>query len=138
MIEPDAARGARPAPNARRLLFEDDFDGPVLDTGKWLPFYLPRWSGRESSRASHDVRDGVLRLYVAEDQRPWCPEFDGDARVSNLQTGHFSGELGSRVGQHRFREGLIVREAIPPARLFLPCRCRLCPRLASRPTTPCN
>ena len=31
-------------------------------------------------------------------------------RVSNLQTGVFSGEIGSCAGQHHFTEGLVVRE----------------------------
>lgn len=33
--------------------------------------------------------------------------------MSSLQTGAFSGPLGSAVGQHRFRPDLIVREAQP-------------------------
>jgi hypothetical protein len=40
-------------------------------------------------------------------------------RVSHLQTGQWSGEVGSGVGQHRFREGLVVREAQPERRLQL-------------------
>ncbi len=30
----------------------DDFDSPDLDTGVWLPHYLPAWSSREASAAA--------------------------------------------------------------------------------------
>jgi hypothetical protein len=45
---------------------------------------------------------------------------DGAVRVSSLQTGQFSGPVGSGVGQHRFREGLSVREAQPNVALYAP------------------
>jgi hypothetical protein len=32
-------------------------------------------------------------------------------RVSGIQSGAFSGEAGSTVGQQPFRDGLVVREA---------------------------
>src|ERR687888_251062 len=54
------------------------------------------------------------------DQPPWCPEFDGQTRVSSLQTGVFAGPVGSPVGQSRFRPGLVVRQAQQPARLYTP------------------
>ena len=40
--------------------------------------------------------------------------------MSHLQTGQFSGPLGSGIGQHRFRAGLTVREPQDEARLWLP------------------
>jgi hypothetical protein len=101
------------------ILFEDHFDGPVLDEARWMPAYLPHWSSLEASRPTYDISGSVLTLTVGDNQRPWCPEFDGAVRVSNLQTGHYSGRLGSTVGQHRFREGLRVREHVPARRLFL-------------------
>ena len=52
--------------------------------------------------------------------QPWSPEYDGDVRVSHLQTGQFSGPVGSPVGQHRFRAGLVVREEQDEERLWLP------------------
>ncbi|MDM9647156.1 glycoside hydrolase family 16 protein [Rhizobium sp. S163] len=107
------------------LLFSDDFDAPELNGENWLPCYLPHWSSWERSQARYKIRDGYLRLVVEDDQQPWCPEFDGGVRVSNLQTGHWSGPVGSRAGQHRFNQDLTVREAIAPRRLFLPHYCRL-------------
>jgi hypothetical protein len=101
------------------LLFEDDFLAPDLDTRKWLPAYLPHWSTLEATRPTYSIQNSVLRLGIAEGQKPWCPRLDGEVRVSNLQTGHFSGPVGSSLGQHHFREGLIVREAVAPSRLFV-------------------
>jgi Glycosyl hydrolases family 16 len=102
------------------LEFEDTFDGDDLDLGKWLPYYLPHWSSRARSAARYEVADGRLRLLVEADQEPWCPELDGDVRVSSLQTGLFSGPVGSAVGQHRFHPAAVVREQQPAVRLYTP------------------
>jgi hypothetical protein len=103
-----------------RLDFHDEFDGVALDRSKWVPFYLPQWSSRERSAASHRVADGTLILQIAEEQAPWCPEFDGGVRCSSLQTGLFAGPLGSTMGQHRFRPEVRVREVQPTERLYVP------------------
>lgn len=105
---------------AYELEFDDDFDAPDLDAASWLPHYLPQWSSRESSRARYAVEGGALRLRIDADQPPWSPEYDGDLRVSNLQTGVRSGPVGSADGQHRFRPGLVVREEQPTIRLYTP------------------
>ena len=102
------------------LEFEDTFDGDALDGARWLPYYLPQWSSRAASAARYQVGGGVLRLVIEEDQQPWCPEFDGEVRVSSLQTGVFAGPVGSAVGQQHFRPGLVVREAQRDARLYTP------------------
>jgi hypothetical protein len=102
------------------LEVEDDFEQPILNRGLWLPFYLPHWSSRTASAAHYEIGGGSLRLQIDADQGPWCPEFDGDVRVSSLQTGLFAGPVGSGVGQHRFREGLVVREAQRNLALYLP------------------
>lgn len=91
----------------------DDFEEEELNTDYWLPVYLPQWSSREKSAPSYRIRDSILTLYIADRQEPWCPEWNGDIRVSNLQTGVFSGERGSSAGQHHFTEGLVVREFQP-------------------------
>jgi beta-glucanase (GH16 family) len=57
---------------------------------------------------------------IAEDQHPWCPEYDGEVRVSSLQTGLFAGPVGSSVGQHRFNPAAVVREAQSNVRLYTP------------------
>jgi hypothetical protein len=94
---------ARLARSGYEIEFEDDFAEASLDQTKWLPRYLPQWSSRADSAARYDIGDSVLRLRIDRDQRPWCPEWDGDTRVSSLQTGVFSGPTGSRIGQHASR-----------------------------------
>jgi Glycosyl hydrolases family 16 len=102
------------------LEFGETCDGPELDPGRWLPHYLPHWSSRERSAARYELRDGALHLRIDADQQPWCPEYDGGVRVSSLQTGAFSGPLGSDVGQHRFNPEAVVREEQPNVRLYTP------------------
>lgn len=102
------------------LAFEDTFDGDALDEARWLPYYLPQWSSREASAARYEIGGGLLRLVIEADQQPWCPEFDGETRVSSLQTGVFAGPVGSTVGQSRFKPGLVVRQAQDNTRLYAP------------------
>ncbi len=102
------------------LEFEDTFGGPELDRSRWLPWYLPQWSSRERAAARYSVGGGELRLVIEADQEPWCPELDGDVRVSSLQTGLFAGPVGSAVGQHRFHPDAVVREAQENVRLYTP------------------
>jgi hypothetical protein len=66
------------------------------------------------------VRDGRLRLLIEHDQEPWCPDLDGEVRVSSLQTGLFTGPVGSTIGQHRFHTAAVVREAQESVRLYTP------------------
>jgi hypothetical protein len=102
------------------LTFEDRFDGTGLVQSRWLPYHLPHWSNRQQAAARYAIGEGTLHLRIEADQQPWCPEFDGDVRVSSLQTGVFSGPLGGTVGQHRFSAAAIVREAQETRRLYTP------------------
>ncbi len=102
------------------LEFDACFDGSELDRSQWLPCYLPQWSSRERTAARYELRDGRLHLRVEADQPAWSPEFDGEVRVSNLQTGVRSGPVGSSSGQHPFRSGLVVREAQETEFLYAP------------------
>ena len=102
------------------LAVDEQFDGDDLADTRWFPFYTPHWSSRAATRARYEVSDGTLKLRIDRDTEPWSPEYDGDVRVSHLQTGQFSGPLGSPVGQHRFRAGLVVREEQDEERLWLP------------------
>jgi hypothetical protein len=102
------------------LELEETFAGPELDRSRWLPYYLPQWSSRERAAARYEVGGGALRLRIEAEQEPWCPELDGETRVSSLQTGCFAGPLGSAVGQHRFHPDAVVREEQPAVRLYTP------------------
>jgi Glycosyl hydrolases family 16 len=102
------------------LEFTDAFDGNTLDEGRWFPHYLPQWSSREASAARYEIGGGVLRLLIEASQQAWCPEFDGDTKVSSLQTGVFAGPVGSTIGQQHFRSDLVVRQAQTNTRLYTP------------------
>jgi len=92
----------------------DDFDGDHLDRSRWIPHYLPQWSSRALSAATLQVADSELRLSIPREQGLWCPEeHEEPLRVSGVQSGVFSGEVGSTIGQQPFRPGLRVREAQP-------------------------
>ncbi len=97
---------------SRRLVFEDHFDSAELDRAVWLPHYLPVWSSKADSAATYELRDSCLRLSIPPEQGLWCADdHTPPMRVSGIQTGNFSGPVGSTVGQQRYREGLQVREA---------------------------
>jgi hypothetical protein len=95
------------------LLVEDTFDAPELDRSLWVPHHLPHWSSWSASAARYRLGGGCLRLVVEEDQPAWCPEFDGQVRVSSLQTAVYP-------GQHRFAPSAVVREPVEPRRLYIP------------------
>jgi hypothetical protein len=89
----------------------DEFDGPDLDRATWLPSYLPAWSSRAASAATHELRDSCLRLSIPTDQGLWCAgDHTPPLRVSGIQSGNFSGPVGSTIGQQPYRDGLTVRE----------------------------
>ncbi len=103
-----------------RLTLDESFAGPALDPRIWLPFHLPHWSSRREAAARYTVGDGGLRLRIDADQGPWCREFDGELRVSSLQTAVYSGPVGSTIGQHGVMPGARVREEQPLTTLFTP------------------
>lgn len=102
------------------LVVDERFEGPELDPGRWLAEYLPQWSTPDRSAARSALGPGGLTLRIDHDQPAWSPEFDGELRVSNLQTGVRSGPAGSSAGQHPFRDGLVVRTPQPERALWLP------------------
>ena len=100
------------------LEFFDEFEDNHLDTTKWYPYLLPHWSSLERSAARIEVGDGSLKLRIEEDQTPWV---DGGERASNLQTVHFSGAKGSRIGQFRhYNPEFVVTQDLPPVRHYTP------------------
>ena len=93
--------------------FVDDFAGADLDPAVWVPSYLPQWSSRDASAATYAVSDSCLHLTIPAEHGLWCPDDHGPLRVSGVQSGVFSGPVGSTVGQQPVREGALVREAQP-------------------------
>ena len=98
---------------------DERFDGGALDR-PLVAVYTPHWSSREATAARWETGRRGLTLRIDADTPPWAPDLDGDLRVSHLQTGQFSGPAGSGIGQHRFRDGLVVQEEQPEHRLWLP------------------
>ena len=95
-------------------LFADEFDAPALDTGVWVPHYLPAWSSRELSAAAYEIGDSTLRLRIPPDHPVWCAgDHEPPLRVSGIQSGTWSGPVGSTQGQQPFRTGQTVREQQP-------------------------
>ena len=99
---------------------DERFDGEGLDETRWWPYYTPHWSSREAIGGPLGDRTEGLTLRIDADTPPWSPQYDGEVRASHLQTGQFSGPVGSAIGQHRFRDGLVVQEEQPEQRLWLP------------------
>jgi hypothetical protein len=81
-----------------RLDFHDEFDGSELDPDKWVPYYLPQWSSRALSAPRYRLEDSNLVLEIAQEQPPWCPEFDGKVRCSSIQPECFRGQSEVRSG----------------------------------------
>jgi hypothetical protein len=102
------------------LEFNDEFEDSTLDTNKWVAFYLPHWSSRTQSAPNYYIDDNNLVLQILKRQKPWCPEFDGEVRCSSIQTGEFAGPVGSKLGQHRFSNACIVREAQDNVQKYTP------------------
>lgn len=99
-------------PDGLTLVFEDDFRAPALDRSVWLPHYLPAWSSRAATAATYHIADSCLHLTIPPGQGLWCAgDHDPPLRVSGIQSGSFSGPVGSTVGQQPYRDGLTVREA---------------------------
>jgi glycosyl hydrolase family 16 len=110
--------GGRLDRSAYVLEFDERFDDSLLD--RWVPHYLPHWTTPDRSGARYELVDGGLRLRIDVDQLPWR-DADGGLRVSNLQSGSWSGSLGSPRGQHRHVSGLAVVSPQPDRRGYTPC-----------------
>lgn len=94
-----------------RVMLREDFDSPSLDRSVWLPHYLPAWSSRAATAAVYEIRDSCLRLSIPVEHGLWMPdEHPTPLRVSGLQTGNFSGRVGSTIGQQPLSGGSVVRE----------------------------
>src|SRR5918994_2921720 len=105
----------------RSTVFDEHFDQPVLDPTAWTTSYLPAWSSRAAAAATYTVEDDGLHLTIPADHPLWCPDLHTTPlRVSAVQSGNWSGPLGSSRGQQPFRDGLVVREEQPTVLGFTP------------------
>lgn len=99
----------------------DDFDQADVDRTTWLTSYLPAWSSRSASAATYAVENSGLTLSIPPTQGVWCAgDHEPPLRVSGLQSGSWSGPVGSTRGQQRFREGQVVLEEQPRFEGWLP------------------
>ena len=109
------------------LGFEDDFEGRELDAAKWFPYMLPHWTTAARSAARYRLGGGSITMRIDADTPAWRP---GENRVSNLETGHFAGPLGSEIGSFRVEPDWTVTADLPTFRSYTP-RHRV-PRLRHR------
>jgi hypothetical protein len=112
--------------------FVEDFTGPDLDESVWLRHYLPVWSSLADTAATYRLADSCLTLSIPTTQGLWCADdHPAPMRVSGIQSGNFSGPVGSTVGQQPFLTDQVVKEAQETLRGFLPTgghleiRCRM-------------
>ena len=111
-----------PAPN-REPDLDDDFSAR-LSPERWVAGYLPHWTTPERARAHYEIAPAGIELRIDSDQPDWRLE-DAPLRVSNLQTGVYSGPVGSALGTHRHRGDLDVRTETPQRLLFAPSQGRV-------------
>ena len=75
---------------------DERFDGGALDESRWWPFYTAALVLAREHAARYDARRSeASRCASTPTPQPWAPELDGDIRVSHVQTGQFSGPVGS-------------------------------------------
>ena len=83
------------------MVFNEEFDDPVLDQSKFSDSYLPHWTTTEQSIAHYDLYDGMISLNIEKDtQGPWWADA-GVQKVSSIQT-------GMRDGMHLFWDSCTV------------------------------
>jgi hypothetical protein len=93
---------------------DERFTGDSLDPRTWFPYYLPHWSSRKATAATYLIERGELHLTIPTDHPLWCPDLHHEPlRVSGIQSGSYSGPVGSPIGPQAFKEGLTVTEEQP-------------------------
>ena len=109
--------------------FVERFEGTTIDRSIWFPYYLPAWSSRSETAAAFRVADG-LTLEIPPEHPVWCGDLHRPPlRVSGIQSGSWSGPVGSSRGQQRFAEGLLVREEQERFEGWLPATGRVAARV---------
>lgn len=65
----------------------DEFDGPALNTGLWLPYYLESRTERERAAARWEFRNGNLVLFVDRNTPGYWKDGENEMTASGIQTG---------------------------------------------------
>ena len=94
----------------RQLVFEDDFDAAELNRDTWLPNYLPAWSSTDATAATYAIADSCLTLSIPARHPLWMQGDHSPLRVSGIQSGNWSGPVGSSRGQQPIDAHSVVRE----------------------------
>ncbi len=93
----------------------------ALDPAVWTPAYLPAWSSLEAAAATWYIDHDGLHLRIPPSQALWCPDDHRPSlRVSAVQSGNWSGPVGSTQAQQPFLPGQTVREQQPTTWGFTP------------------
>lgn len=119
MAQNSASEVDSPGESPYTLDFCERFEEKTLCKDRWVSHYLPHWTTPERSAARYALVEGSLRLEIRADQPAWLPT-DSSLRVSNIQTGTFSGPYGSPRGQHKHRTDLTVQSPQPSLHLYTP------------------
>jgi hypothetical protein len=105
----------------RPVRIDERFAGPTLDPAVWVTSYLPAWSSYAEAAATYALTPAGLRLSIPPEQGLWCADrHSPPLRVSAVQTGNWSGPVGSTQGQSPFADGLTVREQQRPTWGYIP------------------
>lgn len=83
------------------LDFNEEFDGPALDSTKWVDAYLPHWSTKALTDAKYSFKDGAISLRIDSTDLPWNPTYDGNVRCTSIQT-------AERDAWHKFNNNLQI------------------------------
>lgn len=90
----------------RAVIVEERFEGTDPHPAVWTASYLPARSSRTAAVATYRVGGGELRLSIPPEQGLWCPDrHEPPLRVSAVQSGNWSGPVGSTRGQAPSRRG---------------------------------
>lgn len=55
---------------AHQAVFEEDFQGPELDSSRWIAHHLPHWTNPERSAARFALREGVRPDLTVQSPQP--------------------------------------------------------------------
>lgn len=89
-----------------RLIFQEEFDGGLLDRGKWVDKYLSSWTKTPRyAEPTYVMENGLMKLQIQAETQPWAPEFDGKTVVSGFST-------GNRNALHNWTGNNVVRNPV--------------------------